>query len=258
MTNINHHRLTTIQNYVTHQYAEIALGNVSHGQALYNIIDLAESLNRGNYEKTIRDVKLVVIGENVYRNGFGKYHAPFTNQPHLEGSVGFKTQYQDGSIQIVHAVAGLYMASEYGDFGTAAAQIRELYTNLKRGSIEYNDLNLFSATEFIQELAAHNKFMSDLFGRNKKRLAEIVRETIFNNSVKPPSCFLAGTMISMWDGSEKPIEQINADDVVTSYDKDGNPAPGRVKRTMQNRAKYILDFHGLMTTPGHAFYCAEG
>lgn len=71
-------------------------------------------------------------------------------------------------------------------------------------------------------------------------------------------CFLAGTMIDMWDGSKKPIEQITPNDLVVSYDKQGNLVPGRVKRTMQNRSKYILDFHGTMTTPGHAFYCTDG
>ncbi|WP_153039771.1 Hint domain-containing protein [Pseudovibrio sp. Ad37] len=71
-------------------------------------------------------------------------------------------------------------------------------------------------------------------------------------------CFLAGTPISMWDGTKKPIEDIRPDDIVTSYDENGNLVPGRVKRTKTNRAKHILDFHGLMVTPGHAIYCADG
>jgi hypothetical protein len=71
-------------------------------------------------------------------------------------------------------------------------------------------------------------------------------------------CFLAGTQISMWDGTKKPIEQIEAGDIVVSYDKDGNLKPGRVKRTMTNRSKQILDVHGLMVTPGHATLCGDG
>lgn len=62
----------------------------------------------------------------------------------------------------------------------------------------------------------------------------------------------------MWDGTKKPIEQVEAGDIVTSYDKDGNLKPGRVKRTMTNRAKQILDVHGLMVTPGHATLCGDG
>lgn len=65
-------------------------------------------------------------------------------------------------------------------------------------------------------------------------------------------CFLAGTQISMWDGTKTPIEQVEAGDIVVSYDKDGTVKPGRVKRTMTTRAKLILDVHGLMVTPGHA------
>jgi hypothetical protein len=73
-----------------------------------------------------------------------------------------------------------------------------------------------------------------------------------------PRCFLAGTAISMWDGTKKPIEQIEAGDIVVSYDKDGNLKPGRVKRTMVNRSKQILDVHGLMVTPGHVTLCGDG
>jgi hypothetical protein len=71
-------------------------------------------------------------------------------------------------------------------------------------------------------------------------------------------CFLAGTMISMWDGTRKPIEQIRAGDIVVSYDKDGNRKPGRVTRTMTGDAKQILDVHGMMVTPGHATLCGDG
>lgn len=71
-------------------------------------------------------------------------------------------------------------------------------------------------------------------------------------------CFLAGTQVDMWDGTKKPIEKITDEDIVLSHDKSGNPVPGRVRRTFQNTSKYILDFHGTMVTPGHAYYCAEG
>lgn len=70
-------------------------------------------------------------------------------------------------------------------------------------------------------------------------------------------CFLAGTLIDMWDGSRKPIEEIEADDVVVSYYADGALKPGRVSRTFRNRAKRILDVHGLMMTPGHVTFCAR-
>lgn len=71
-------------------------------------------------------------------------------------------------------------------------------------------------------------------------------------------CFLAGTPISMWDGTKKPIEFVKPGDLVTSYDKDGNLVPGRVSKTKENRVKHILDVFGLMVTPGHVTLCGEG
>lgn len=92
-------------------------------------------------------------------------------------------------------------------------------------------------------------------------------------------CFLAGTMIDMWpveaglrpgaDGLfdveevrakvwQKPIEEVTAKDWVLSFDQDGNLKPGRVKRTFENEAKIILDFHGTFVTPAHVYFCAGG
>lgn len=71
-------------------------------------------------------------------------------------------------------------------------------------------------------------------------------------------CFIAGTKIAMWDGSEKPIEEIVPEDIVVSYDKDGTLKPGRVTRTFQNHAKVVLDFHGVGITPGHLTLCGDG
>lgn len=74
----------------------------------------------------------------------------------------------------------------------------------------------------------------------------------------PDSCFLAGTPIAMWDGTEKLIEEIEEGDWVVSYDKGGNLVPGRVSRAMQRQAECILDVHGLMVTPGHVTLCGDG
>ncbi len=71
-------------------------------------------------------------------------------------------------------------------------------------------------------------------------------------------CFLAGTPISMWDGEPKAIEDVCIGDVVVSYDDQGRLRPGKVTDTIRNRKKLILDFHGLMVTPGHVVLCADG
>ncbi len=80
--------------------------------------------------------------------------------------------------------------------------------------------------------------------------------TVLENLDK--SCFLAGTMITLPDGSLKPIEDIAAGDVVLSYDGEGKLVPGRVTRTFQNRVAHVLDVFGLMVTPGHSTLCGEG
>jgi len=53
---------------------------------------------------------------------------------------------------------------------------------------------------------------------------------------------------------QKPIELVQAGDIVVSFDKDGNLVPGEVARTMTNDAKILLDFHGTHVTPGHVYY----
>lgn len=71
-------------------------------------------------------------------------------------------------------------------------------------------------------------------------------------------CFAAGTMIELWDGSEKPIEEIRANDIVVSIDEHGARVPGRVSRTFENEATILLDVHGLRVTPGHVTLCGDG
>jgi hypothetical protein len=88
---------------------------------------------------------------------------------------------------------------------------------------------------------------------DSRRSSEMFTVPEFENE-----CFLAGTRISMWGGGGKPIEQIEAGDIVVSYDKDGRLKPGRVTRTTVNHARQILDVHGLMMTPGHVTLCGDG
>ncbi|WP_310620052.1 Hint domain-containing protein [Flexibacterium corallicola] len=71
-------------------------------------------------------------------------------------------------------------------------------------------------------------------------------------------CFLSGTPILMSDGQEKPIEDIAVGDLVQSYDENGNLGPGKVRHVFRNSSKHILDVFGLMVTPGHLTYCADG
>ena len=62
----------------------------------------------------------------------------------------------------------------------------------------------------------------------------------------------------MADGSERPIEEVAAGDMVLSYDRNGDLVPGRVTRTYVNAVTQILDVHSLMMTPGHVTLCGDG
>jgi hypothetical protein len=76
-------------------------------------------------------------------------------------------------------------------------------------------------------------------------------------------CFIAGTLITMADGTKKPIEEIDEGDMVLSFEPDANnglgaAVPGKVTRTFQNSTRVLLDVCGLRVTPGHEFLSDNG
>jgi hypothetical protein len=78
-----------------------------------------------------------------------------------------------------------------------------------------------------------------------------------------PRCFIAGTQILMADGSRKPIEEIDVDDIVMSFDGDaedglGASVPRRVTKTFTNITRVLIDLWGLRVTPGHEFLADGG
>jgi len=71
-------------------------------------------------------------------------------------------------------------------------------------------------------------------------------------------CFLAGTPVTLANGTTKTIETIRAEDIVLSYNALGNLVPSRVTRVFVNDVAHVLDFHGTGVTPGHVFLCGAG
>jgi type II secretory pathway pseudopilin PulG len=71
-----------------------------------------------------------------------------------------------------------------------------------------------------------------------------------------PPCFLAGTAISMADGSTKMIEDIKIGDVVLAFDREtGKLMPDAVKEVEVHRTdKYLIINRHLKVTPNHPFY----
>jgi hypothetical protein len=75
--------------------------------------------------------------------------------------------------------------------------------------------------------------------------------------VSAPSCFVAGTAITMADGSEKPIEAIQAGDHVLSYDPSRSTmVEGTVRTVMIHPdTPALIRINGyLVTTPEHRFF----
>ncbi|CAN0534530.1 unnamed protein product, partial [Laminaria digitata] len=76
-------------------------------------------------------------------------------------------------------------------------------------------------------------------------------------------CFVAGTMVDMADGTQKPIEKISIGDQVMAFDPFLNEGRGglRASRITQTHAtpnRVVIDFHGTGVTPGHLFLCGDG
>lgn len=78
-----------------------------------------------------------------------------------------------------------------------------------------------------------------------------------------PQCFLAGTEITMADGTKKPIEEIVPGNMVMAFDEKANNGmgalvPSKVTRTLPGIAQDIIDLRGLRVTPGHRFLSDNG
>jgi len=77
-------------------------------------------------------------------------------------------------------------------------------------------------------------------------------------------CFLAGTQVTMFDNMTKNIEDIEAGDIVQSYDVNtSNPIPGVVVETVQHDPDdmdpiYLIINGELSVTVDHPFYTADG
>ena len=286
--NVDYERASLVHNFVHTQYTAISNGQ-SHAQSLYNILHFAQTVNGGDHLAAIQQVALVVVGEDIRHNGTGPLWVDFSGQPHLKGADGFNFLTgtgQDDSIQMVHAVAGLFMATHAGDYGTIAAIADEMYDAIDRGlPVDESDIELYHRTAWATNLLNDPEALSALIADGTitaDTLAEALRIYAFNDSVLPHTptheCFGAGTPIDMWPldaslepGSDgiydqaavsakiwkKPIELVEVGDTVVSFDDKGNMVPGHVPRTFQNDVKILLNFFGTRVTPGHVYYRAD-
>ncbi|UWR87835.1 calcium-binding protein [Phaeobacter inhibens] len=106
-------------------------------------------------------------------------------------------------------------------------------------------------------VSLQEQLQSAIFDSNELTIQEKI-------ALDPTRCFPAGTLISMWDGSQKPIDEISVSDQVLSFDNDGNLQPGQVTRLFRNvTTEWMrLDFENgqdsIHVTPGHRFLTETG
>ena len=181
-------------------------------------------------------------------------------------TIGFPWQFND-TIKAYPGTTGMYADSAYrvelGEYTLEEYQVIEGKINMTMAVINslnlgyrLTDQNSNSVARTILEAIGLAPPVGDLNQRAIPGYDRILTDPDFIMDMQ--QCFLAGTPITMADGSEKPIEAVRPDDWVMSFDRDGNKVPGRVKRTFRNEAKIVLDFHGTFVTPGHVYYCAGG
>lgn len=120
-----------------------------------------------------------------------------------------------------------------------------------------NALSYQKAKEYLPDLGPGVRF-DPIDGKVTVKYTLDLERVRREQDATPPECFAPGTPVTMADGTIKPIEDVQPGDEVLSYDADGELKSGRVTRTFVNEVRCLLDLHGLMVTPGHATFCAEG
>ena len=291
MTELSEHRTGTLRDFVVQQYANIVAGTTTHLDVLVASTTLAISNVRNDPNvaavdltaTVLADLQAVYIGNGLSNfGGRGSGDFWYGNQIDINsgrrGATGFDDKFIDRSDQVQHTIGGVIRAYQYGSLveGFVNNQDRDDAVDLAVNQVTFAIGNVLDNgnIDLLPDLL-RNFLQPD--ADSHLSIYDFAQRPLLQQQQQIENCFLAGTMIDMWpegvkananglyDEKEvlakvwkKPIEQITADDNVLSYDKDGNLKPGKVTRTFQNKAKHILDFHGLMMTPGHATFCAEG
>lgn len=152
--------------------------------------------------------------------------------------------FQDAAIGGTNDVVGQLSSGVFNNFGDVidvmVAEIGATYPNWTETQV----------SAFVQVLILDQAITTQFGADNFIEAIEARADEILGNQ-----CFVACTMISMWDGSKKPIEKVMKGDQVLSFDKQGKKVPGNVTQVMSKDVKILLNFFGTLVTPGHVYYC---
>jgi len=155
----------------------------------------------------------------------------------------------------------------------AAARTGTLITSLDDPRVSPREaegfgLPTFGLSEEAKADAALENFKSSVHTTEDGRVFLGDAEDDFVSEVKPLDapdnfCFVAGTLVDMADGTQKPIEQIKIGDEVMAFDPyldegRGGLRASKVTQTHATPNRMVIDFHGTRVTPGHLFLCGDG
>ncbi|RED44694.1 hypothetical protein [Aestuariispira insulae] len=126
-------------------------------------------------------------------------------------------------------------------------------------------IGLFRKYLFNEEIIKNDPNLLPQEKQALLRKAEVTRKLLSDKGSELPlkRCFAAGTMISLADGSYKPIEEIRIGDEVLAFDQDhqdsNSPLVARkVTKLFVSHDKLVINFHGVKVTPDHVTLCGEG
>lgn len=206
------------------------------------------SLKSGSYSfQDLKENGLVneadrITGANLYTSDLPTGTIPGATAMYVHGTVGFALMSDTKFI-----VKG-------GKIIEVQARIGAIDDNF-----DFQSNNIPSELNALVYIAAGPDFLPDgakviLIYRGEGKL-DVITEDRF--------CFPAGTLITLADGTTKPIEDIRHGDIVLSHDKTGNLTPQIVDKLFTNTTDAFIrlsftDRDDLIATPGHHFLTETG
>ncbi|UES54002.1 calcium-binding protein [Roseibium aggregatum] len=160
------------------------------------------------------------------------------------------------------------------------AEVGGLYLDTQGNWQEFNlqhivNHELLHVLGYPEDDDSHNNMTNAINGETYGGPPRYSYEDVIGNLPPRDYCFAAGTLVTLADGSKRPIEQIQIGDRVAAFletEKVGvavgsnttapilhNPLQvATVTELIRNTNQKLIEVNGVKVTPGHRFYCADG
>lgn len=241
------------------------------------------ALIRSVFGNSISDTTLQSLRVNNFAATF--FPDDRAHVPPLTGDVHFPVGYSDdfsaaGSALIgtfIHEMVHVWQLQNWGIVeytARGAASVNNYdYRAIFNSGASFDSLPMEAQAQFIsdyyrslnglgpQDLLMGRRLPTDFWRALPQSVIDATKTQVLEQWV--PRCFLAGTPVTMANGSQKPIEEIRIGDRVMAFDEFadngmGKLVPQRVTRTMQGTTTEVIDLRGLRVTPGHRFLSDGG